>query len=722
MNQSEICSWFETLNKHMLKTRHRTLVLLQGDNSWGKLTSTAVIKHFRNLTKNTKPLNIKVWGDDFLDEINKGDCQVVKNYRHHLGSENDLVIFADNDFHPDAFAALSGTLISGGILIWIISPEEVQNDDDLFIQRLWRKAQRSHDIYTLSQSDNYLPNIDQVENLTENDSTVGSKEFVELESGCKTYEQLSAVTAINKVASGHRKRPLILTADRGRGKSSALAIAVAKRLLSTTVTELQKILITAPHIDALSIFFAQLKFSCPDGEFKNNTFSFHGHYVEFIAVDVLLRDKPAAHLLLVDEAATIPVYILSQLVDVYHRIVFSSTQHGYEGAGRGFAIKFKQVLKEKTPDFNQLHIHQPIRWTEGDPLENYVFESFLLNCKNALLVNHESDEKSLDKIAFREVNRKELFDNEKLLQQVFTVLVTAHYQTSPSDLKLLLNNQAVRLFIIEASSLVVAVALTMKEGEALEHQIVDMTQAKSRLKNQFLPQSLFLHNHCLTAFEYQYLRVMRIAVLPNFQQKGVGLLLLDKVKGYALENNIDMLGTSFGANDSLLNFWHKADYKNIRLGFTTDKASGEHSTVYLFPLSAPAVNLVDDLQTQFYNSFIYLLTEHFQNVSTRVIANIIKQWPVEKLPELTCFDELVVVDFKNKKSLLGNCIYSLHLKLIHQLAMNPEAFQNTSMVKEVLIKRILQKQEPASICSEYALTGKKQLNQMIIDGFNLCNS
>ncbi|MCV5638947.1 hypothetical protein OFN49_29125, partial [Escherichia coli] len=60
-------------------------------------------------------------------------------------------------------------------------------------------------------------------------------------------EQEHAISLIEKVVTGHRKRPLILTADRGRGKTSALGIACASLLQQKPL----RILITAPSIKAV---------------------------------------------------------------------------------------------------------------------------------------------------------------------------------------------------------------------------------------------------------------------------------------------------------------------------------------------------------------------------------------------------------------------------------------------------------------------------------------
>jgi len=723
-------TWFISLQRQLSIRQHRNLIILDGELSWSQSCVESVIAVFQNNENLKGSAKICIWGNDFSipQKIKDKDSPIreVQNYRHHLGTENDLLIYADADFHPDAFAALSGTIAAGGLFVWICPPYLTNNLDNLFLQRIWQKAKQNNDVYVLSADQQHLPELSSEPLLKE-----GELARAQLRDDCRTLEQQQAVVAIDKVATGHRKRPLVLTADRGRGKSSALAIAVANRLRDKSVVEGQKIIVSAPHIDALGVFFNQLQVSCPEGKYHQCTFSFNNHRVEFIAVDVLLSEKPTASLLLIDEAAAIPVYILSQMLDSYHRVVFSSTQHGYEGAGRGFAVKFKQILREKTPDFKKLHLHQPIRWALNDPLEAFVFDAFLFNgideCNYVSSV--VGGETSTTALTFSQINQQQLIENESLLQQVFAVLVTAHYQTTPSDLKLLINNCSVRLFIVSSSERVVAVALTLLEGKVSGQEVVDVAQAKRRLKNQFLPQSLFLHNHCQQAFDYQYLRIMRIAVLPSFQQLGIGSQLLTNIYQYGQQNNIDMLGTSFGANESLLRFWFAAGYHILRLGFTTDKASGEYSALCLLPLSKQGKVLVDQRQSQFYRTFLYLLTEQYQRVSSVVVKEVIRQWPKKLLPILTQEDLKVTDDYVQKKSLFDACIYSLHLQLVHQLALmpailsindtSPNILSNAKLI-ELLIKRILQKHPVEQLCQQFGLTGKKQLNQVLIEGVKQC--
>ena len=603
-----------------------------------------------------------------------------------------LFFFADTNFHPDAFAALSGTLTAGGIMLWLC-PYQKDEVDDLFIQRMLNQVFADAKVYVMSESDKRPPQLEAFDRPRIPD--------VSYDLGCQTLEQLQAVHAIEKVATGHRKRPLVLTADRGRGKSSALAIAVA-RLLQTEVQE-EKIVITAPHKQALDIFFKQLKSSCPEGVYCDASFSYKGKNVVYLPVDVLIKDAPKTSLLLVDEAAAIPVYLLTQLVCNYHRMVFSTTIHGYEGAGRGFAVKFIKKLQLICPKFKKLHLTQPIRWAEHDALEQLTFSAFLLNASSNL---NEQDCQlpALSQYETALVSQSQLFENEALLRQVFSILVNAHYQTSPSDLKLLLTNANVRLFVTQVNQKVVAVALCLLEGEASNEQKMQVAQSRRRLKDQFLPQSLFLHCGIEDAFEYSFLRIMRIAVHPYCQKQGVGSALLADIEAYVLASDIDCLGTSFGTNVELLSFWLKANYNITRIGFNCDKASGEHSALLLKAVSARASGLVNNANEQFYRSFSYLLTEQYKELPVELVQLVIAKWSQHALPQIKEYDYKAVNDFVGNVRLYDPCAYSLHVYLINQLAnSNIEG-------SKCLISRLLQKHSIEEVCHKYELSGKKALN------------
>ncbi|WP_206483827.1 GNAT family N-acetyltransferase [Thalassotalea sp. G2M2-11] len=699
MNTSDFYHWVNDLRALLLKQQQRCLVVLYGELEWSKSLLCSLMSDFDKPSSSSAV----VYGDEFSAE----QTIIVDNYRHHLGCENDVVIFADRNFHPDAFAALSGTVRAGGLMIWLCPPERINQPENLFLQRFWQQIKTDQKTVTVKQSDNTLPSLTRLHEvkLTEEDSAFSDDD-------CLTQDQLMAVQAIEHVMHGHRKRPLVITADRGRGKSSALAIAVANILTMAEKHAQLVITITAPHADAVAIFFQQLQKSCPDGTLQRHSFCYLTHKVQFSCIDDLLRYTPESHLLLVDEAAAIPVYILSKLLTVYPRMVFASTVHGYEGAGRGFAVKFHQILASKTPQYKHLHLHQPIRWSEHDPLEQLTFNGFLLGeSQNVNVTQNVADNLTcIEGVTTNEITTTQLFADEMLLQQVFGVLVKAHYQTKPSDLKLLLNNQALRIFVSFHHKRVIAVALTMLEGEVSDEQSSLVAASVKRLKNQFLPQSLFLYNHCQQAFDYRYLRIMRIAVQEQYQQRGLGQALLTYIKQYGQSHGIALLGTSFGANKQLLQFWQKSDYYIVRLGLTRDNTSGEHSALLLHPLTDEGKVLFSQAQQQFYRQFVLLLNRQFHSLEAGLVCQVIKQWPQAMLPPLTDFDRQVVEHFFAKQSVFDTCLYSLHVWLIHHIYLH----NKLEVIPELLVRRILQNQSIAEIASALDFTGKKQVNEQTI--------
>ncbi len=737
MQAKTFISWFNDYGKQAMLQNERRLVVLSGSESWALSLLESIDFLSAVLQSNTAYSSIT------MDCLIYGDSEVFpanvqkKRYRDKLGSESEVIIFVDSQFTLDAFAALSGTLKAGGILFLVMPSINKMCQKSFFLKRFYSliKSMPSHTIIEQTQTE--LPQ--QTPDVSEQVKTQ-TKQLYPLD--CITAEQHHAVLAINKVVTGHRKRPLVLTADRGRGKSSALAIACAQLMKIHQLNEFN-IFITAPDSQALTVFFKQLQQSLPSAEHRLNKVTLGKATLTFMAVDQLLKQQIKASLVLVDEAAAIPVYLLEQMLRTYHRMVFSSTVHGYEGAGRGFTLKFKKTLDSLCPHWQSLHIKQPIRWRENDPLEQLVFDACLLNAELPTLqttlasqslikskgssVNKATNLNTPDEPVFKVITAKELVADELLLQQVFAVLVTAHYQTKPSDLQLLLDNPQVQLTCLYSSKKnnaeMLAVALLMNEGKGNGVSNADIGAIKNserRLRNHFLPQSLFSHCGFEQAFNYKYLRIMRIAVHPQIQQQGIGSQFIHQIELLAIEQGVDFIGSSFGVNPELLSFWLNAGFSTARIGFTKDKASGEHSALLIKGLGVKNKQEQQDFQKAFYQSFDYLLLEEYKELTTELVFLLLTQSAKEDLSTLSARDIANVQAFSRGERLYSSCCYSLYLWFKQDLLSDTKC-HSTGILQQslVLIARLIQKHDSDSVCQQFGLTGKKMLNKHIKDYVHL---
>jgi tRNA(Met) cytidine acetyltransferase len=534
-----------------------------------------------------------------------------------LGSECDmLVINAFSGFNADLVAASAGCVKAGGIWLLLCPP---------FAQ--WRQqpntAHKNLLPYPLdanTHQGHFIPfwlNQLQQQNvlLLENQTLItplnwpAAPEPFTATAPCVTADQTQAVQAILHVVSGHRRRPLVLTADRGRGKSAALGIAAAQ--LINTATAAKQVVITAPSPQAAQTTLKHFQ--------QLTDLSQHGQ-LQFIPFDQLLRDKPKADLLLVDEAAAIPTPVLQQLLAQFSRIIFATTEHGYEGTGRGFQLRFMQHLSEQCPKWHKLQLQQPIRYQQQDPLEQLIFSGFLL--RQSLATPEQVDVATLQ---YCQYQASGWLDQPDKLQQVFSLLSLAHYQTQVKDLAALLDNSQLRVFTLEQQGQVLACALISIEGSISTSLTNAIYQGERRLQGHLLAQSLAFHLARPELAQLPLWRVMRIAVQPALQRQQLGSNLLQYIADAAKQQQLAYLGTSFAASPELIHFWQQAGYQPVRLGHSSDNASAEYSVLMLRAINGDA-DVVYAMQHDF-SQQLYWRLAHYPRLNTRLLLQLIAPPP-----------------------------------------------------------------------------------------------
>lgn len=513
----------------------------------------------------------------------------INKYQTALGQEYDSLVFnAFSGLHPDALGAAAGTLIAGGVMFllcppladwpdypdpdlvrYVAQPEQAGGLASPFLRRFIRLLQQD-DNALIWQQGTPFPNLPTLSSLPWQQQRDRQ--------GCLNTQQRQALAHLLRCARA--RTALVLTADRGRGKSSLLGLA-AHRLIQSGL----RVLLTAPNQNAP----AQAIHHCASP-------------LHFMAPDVLLAELPAADILLIDEAAAIPVPMLLELARRYC-CIFASTEHGYEGTGLGFQLKFQPRLSSLSPGWRKVHLSTPARWSPADPLEPLVFKLLALNATPPApavspLVNPSATK--TDRLGYRWITRNALLADEALLQQLFGLLTLAHYQTRPSDLRQLLDAPDLQLAVTFRGDMPVAVALLVREGPLPAELSLGVWRGQRRPRGHLLPQSLAFHGGIAEASQFIYHRVMRIVVHPHVQQLGIGSQLLRWLQQHLSEQSEgDFIGTSFGASPPLVAFWQNNGFKAVRLGQSRDGVSGLHAMMMLWPRSARAEQALPRWQGQF---------------------------------------------------------------------------------------------------------------------------
>ena len=534
------------MNKKTIKQsslHFRQLVVLSGEQSQVLARAQALLTHAASV----------VW---ISTHPSVPHALPAKKAHTLLGQESEAIVFdAHSGLDVNALAALVGTLRGGGALYLLTPPLDVwaHFPDPDYQRFLAYPYQPEHVTGRFLQR---FIRLLQTYPVTISPVTAGQSA---LQAQAQIVAQLRAATA-----------PVVLTADRGRGKSAALGMAASQLLRQN-----QRVLLTAPAKAAVVSVFKHA-----DADYLPT----------FIAPDELLQTLPAADVLLVDEAAAIPLPLLLQMLEAYPRCVFATTIHGYEGSGRGFVLRFQQALAAIYPDYQALRLTQPMRWAVNDPLENFI--------NRALLLDTELDQPSCTRCEgqkntlFQSLNRDDLLADETLLRQVFGLLVAAHYQTRPSDLRQLLDSPTVSVHVLRDAEQIIAVALLSREGGLDAALTAAIHAGKRRPHGHLVPQTLTFHAQIAGAAELVCERVMRIAVHPAYQRQGWGARLLAQLTAYTQQSGADYMSVSYAHSPALQHFWDTAGFVVARVGFRKDTASGSHSVVQIKPLTKHAGGLL----------------------------------------------------------------------------------------------------------------------------------
>ena len=411
---------------------------------------------------------------------------------------------------------------------------------------------------------------------------------------CLTGDQSRALRAFEGFSEPGSA--VVVESDRGRGKSSAAGLAAGALALGGG-----DVLVTAPAFRNAAEVFARARELIAaeagvdvDGRDLRTP---AGGRVRFMSPAAAAADADGADAVIVDEAAALPVRLLEGFLDA-PAVAFCTTVHGYEGAGRGFAVRFRERLLDSHFSVRDVRLDEPIRYARDDPVEAWASRALLLDARPA--VDAAVSGASVDDATYRALDPEDLLADETLLGEAFGLLVAAHYRTEPNDLARLLDapNLLARALVVEGR--VVAVALLAREG-GLDAETRRGMYEGERVRGNMVPDVLTSQLRDEAAAAPCGLRTVRIATHHALRDAGFGTRLLDEVhaefagdarKG-AAAGPVDYFSVGYGATPRLLRFWRRAGYRTVHLSTNRNDTSGEYSAIMLRPETETGRELLD---------------------------------------------------------------------------------------------------------------------------------
>ncbi len=488
------------------------------------------------------------------------------------------VLDAHDGLDPDDLGALTGTIRGGGYCL-LLSPEAddwMRRPDPAMAPLLSHGIELSdcHCHFTRRLA-GILRDSSIVRHLNAREILAGSGPLAPaapakpLQAIHPTADQARVIEAIRTQACHNKRLRLLITADRGRGKSAALGMAI--RALSGYPLRL-----TARSRAAATSVFQHAAPETPT----------------FLAPERLSADES---LLMIDEAAALPLGQLEAIIAENPRCILTSTVHGYEGSGQGLILRLARRLAAQVDSFHHLSLEEPVRWGPNDPLEALVNDLLLLAVEPAALAADNSP----GAFEIEPLSAASLAENEPMLRDVFALLITGHYRTRPRDLRQLLDDPQMQCWrSIDPGGASSGILAARPEGGVDAELTRAIHAGQRRPPGHLIAQSLTFHAGIPDAACLRGLRIQRLAVHPQRRRQGQGRGLVTAAIASAQTQGLDWIGTSFGFTPELLEFWSACGFSPVRYGHRRDPRSGAQAVIMLKPLSAAGESLLTTAQAK----------------------------------------------------------------------------------------------------------------------------
>ena len=589
----------------------RRLLIISGSQQWCNAQLLPIVERYRqsSIFLHTQEKN------HCLINYTQADISISKRYFSILGHEFPLVIYdASLGLNPNAFCALSGSVVFGGLLV-VILPEfsTWPNERDYDFERILPKSYLSNSpklkrpfiefikskLLSQASADVFIHDEPRSANKDLENWLMNGRliDWEVPKSAIDYQERLIAELSRLFIEPESEKLTVFLQGQRGRGKT-------------TTATNLvRRLIMSSPELNVY--ITAGSKFAAV----KYGSLIEDNSQVRFYAPDSAELSSVTTGLLLIEEAATLSMLVIEKLLKQFSQVILISTTDGYEGSAQGLSMHLASI--EKRLKIKRYHavLKEPLRFSDNDFLEEFINDAFLLENKFNTSVT-----KSLNHAKHLQYDYSTDKDFE-IISQIYRLLKQAHYKTTPDDLRFMLDSPQVKVFYTILEDVVISAIMFVIEGGD-QGCSLEVFEGKRRPKGHLTPNILSQYNGFYNAFNYSYARVVRIATNKNYRRKGLATDLLDFSK---TKLDTDFISSSFSASDSNVLFWKSQGFNVVRLGLKKETSSASYSVLCIAPLNnIPEGDLIiQGLSFDFFNNFLHLVYDHWRDLHHLTLVKVL---------------------------------------------------------------------------------------------------
>lgn len=435
-----------------------------------------------------------------------------------LGQEYQHAVFdARIGLDVEALAIVAGTLLAGSWLLLLVPPWQTwahQPDaDSLRWSELPQAIATPHFIthfqrHLLADKDVTLWRQGEAVAI----KPLAPRALWHPATGGPTPQQQKLLTRLLDAAPG----VYVITVPRGRGKSTLAGMLAAQCNAPCWATSPSR----ETAVQLLQCGKEKLAFWSPDT----------------LLARCQSSSPPPLDWLLIDEAAAIPTSVLRMLVSYFPRVLMITTVQGYEGTGRGFLLKFCASL----PQRDILTLDQPLRWAVDDPLERFLDDALLFRDVFDGADAIAQGVPGLPVVITKNAVTKWLSEPAGLYQY-YALLCSAHYRTSPLDLRRLLDAPGMHVYGARRGEALCGVAWWVDEGELPQALAHEVWAGRRRPRGNLVAQSLAAHGDEWQAPCLRSRRISRIAVAAEQRRSGIGHSLIAAQQDTACDEGMKVL-------------------------------------------------------------------------------------------------------------------------------------------------------------------------------------